>query len=186
MNAAIPAKAAALLELTKPGITRLVLVTTAAGFYLAVGASGSLLLFVNALFATALVASGTNALNQWFERDADAHMRRTARRPLPSGRLSSREAVIFAWAISLVGLVYFALFVNMLTAWVVAFTLASYVFIYTPLKRRTWIATLIGAVPNCTVRTFGLFAFGSDERSRTKGRSTGTRIICDGGGDWDR
>ncbi len=160
MNAAIPAKAAALLELTKPGITRLVLVTTAAGFYLAVGASGSLLLFVNALFATALVASGTNALNQWFERDADAHMRRTARRPLPSGRLSSREAVIFAWAISLVGLVYFALFVNMLTAWVVAFTLASYVFIYTPLKRRTWIATLIGAVPGALPIVAGWTATG--------------------------
>ena len=147
MNAAIPSKAAAFLELTKPGITRLVLVTTAAGFYLAVGASGSLLLFVNALFATALVASGTNALNQWFERDADAHMRRTARRPLPSGRLSSGEALLFAWGISLFGLIYFALFVNALTAFVVGFTLASYVFIYTPLKRKTWISTLIGAVP---------------------------------------
>ena len=160
MSAPIPSKAAAYLELTKPGITRLVLVTTAAGFYLAGGASASLLLFLNALFATALVASGTNALNQWFERDADRYMRRTARRPLPSGRLSSREAVVFAWGISLAGLVYFALFVNMLTAFVVGFTLGSYVFIYTPLKRKTWISTLIGAVPGALPIVAGWTATG--------------------------
>ncbi|HEY0306401.1 MAG TPA: protoheme IX farnesyltransferase, partial [Longimicrobiales bacterium] len=148
MNTSIPlSRASAFYELTKPGITRLVLVTTAAGFYLAGGSSSSLLTFVNALIATAMVASGTNALNQWFERDADAHMRRTSKRPLPSGRVSSREAMLFAWGISLVGLVYLALFVNMLTAFVVAFTLSSYVFVYTPLKRKTWVSTLIGAVP---------------------------------------
>lgn len=140
-------KANAFYELTKPGITRLVLVTTAAGFYLAGGASLNLLVMVNSLIAVALVASGTNALNQWFERDADAHMRRTAQRPLPSGRLSSREAFIFAWGISILGLVYLAAFVNVLTAFVVGFTLSSYVFIYTPLKRKTWISTIIGAVP---------------------------------------
>lgn len=160
MNASIPSKAAAFIELTKPGITRLVLVTTAAGFYLAAGASASLLLFVNALFATALVASGTNALNQWLERDADAQMRRTRARPLPSGRLSSREALVFAWAISLFGLGYLALFVNMLTAFVVGFTLGSYVFIYTPLKRKTWISTLIGAVPGALPIVAGWTATG--------------------------
>jgi protoheme IX farnesyltransferase len=148
MNASIRlSKASALYELTKPGITRLVLVTTAAGFYLAGGSASSLLTFINALIATALVASGTNALNQWWERDADAHMRRTAQRPLPSGRVSSREAMLFAWGISVIGLVYLAIFVNMLTAFVVGFTLGSYVFIYTPLKRKTWYSTLIGAVP---------------------------------------
>jgi len=148
MNTSISlSKASAFYELTKPGITRLVLVTTAAGFYLAGGSASSLLTFVNALIATALVASGTNALNQWFERDADANMRRTARRPLPSGQLTSREAVLFAWGISLIGLVYLAVFVNMLTAFVVGFTLGSYVFIYTPLKKKTWVSTLIGAVP---------------------------------------
>lgn len=148
MNASIPlSKASAFYELTKPGITRLVLVTTAAGFYLAGGASASLMTFINALLATALVASGTNALNQWFERDADAHMRRTAQRPLPSGRITSSEAVLFAAGISLVGLIYLALFVNGLTALVVGFTLSSYVFVYTPLKKRTWVSTLIGAVP---------------------------------------
>jgi protoheme IX farnesyltransferase len=142
-----PSKASAFYELTKPGIIRMVIVTTAAGFYLAGGAAQNLLLLLNVLFAVALVAGGTNALNQWFERDADAHMRRTAQRPLPSGRLTSREAFIFAWAISILGLVYLAVFVNMLTAFVVGFTLSSYVFIYTPLKRKTWTSTLIGAVP---------------------------------------
>ena len=147
MNDTQSTKAAAFYQLTKPGIVRLVMVTTAAGYYLAGGASQNLLLFVNVLIAVALVAGGTNALNQWVERDADANMRRTSRRPLPSGQLSSREAVLFAWAISLVGLVYLAVFVNMLTAFVVGFTLGSYVFIYTPLKKKTWISTLVGAVP---------------------------------------
>ncbi len=161
MSASIPlSKASAFYELTKPGITRLVLVTTAAGFYLAGGASSSLITFVNALLATALVASGTNALNQWLERDADAHMRRTAQRPLPSGQLTSREAVLFAWGISLVGLVYLAVFVNMLTAFVVGFTLGSYVFIYTPLKRKTWYSTLIGAVPGALPIVAGWTATG--------------------------
>jgi protoheme IX farnesyltransferase len=147
MNDTQSTKAAAFYQLTKPGIVRLVMVTTAAGYYLAGGASQNLLFFVNVLIAVALVAGGTNALNQWVERDADANMRRTSRRPLPSGQLSSREAVLFAWAISLIGLIYLAVFVNMLTAFVVGFTLGSYVFIYTPLKKKTWISTLVGAVP---------------------------------------
>lgn len=153
-------KASAYYELTKPGITRLVLVTTAAGFYLAGGASRSLVLMINVLIATALVAAGTNALNQCFERDADANMRRTRIRPLPSGRLSAREAFLFAWAISIVGLLYLAIFVNMLTAFVVAFTLSSYVFIYTPLKRKTWWSTLIGAVPGALPIVAGWTATG--------------------------
>ena len=140
-------KVPAYYELTKPGITRLVLVTTAAGFYLAGGASRNLLLLINTLLAIALVASGTNALNQWWERSNDAQMVRTAHRPLPSGRLSSREAAVFAWMISVIGLLYLAAFVNVLTAFIVWFTLSSYVFIYTPLKRKTWVSTLIGAVP---------------------------------------
>lgn len=140
-------KASAYYELTKPGITRLVLVTTAAGFYLAGGAALDLFLLFNTLIATALVASGTNALNQWVERDADKHMRRTEQRPLPSGRLTSTEAFIFAWLISIVGLLYLAAFVNVLTAFVVGFTLSTYVFIYTPLKKKTWLSTIIGAVP---------------------------------------
>lgn len=143
----IAEQARAYYDLTKPGITRLVLVTTAAGFYLASRGSVDLLLLLHTLIATGLVASGTNALNQWAERLPDAHMRRTAHRPLPSGRLESRPALIFAWTISIIGLIYLGLIVNVTTAVVVAASLSSYVFVYTPLKRKTWIATPIGAVP---------------------------------------
>ena len=143
----IAERVTAYYELTKPGITRLVLVTTAAGFYLASRGSMDVVLLLNTLIATGLVASGTNALNQWAERHADGQMRRTANRPLPSGRLESRRAFIFAWSIALIGLIYLWAAVNLTTAVVVAVSLTSYVFIYTPLKRRTWISTPIGAVP---------------------------------------
>jgi heme o synthase len=137
----------AYLELTKPGITRLVLVTTAAGFYLASTGAFPWLALLHVLIGTALAASGTNALNQWAERDADARMRRTAARPLPSGRLGSGEALLFSAGIAVAGLVYLLLFVNVLTTVVVGLSLTSYVFVYTPLKRRTWTSTVIGAVP---------------------------------------
>lgn len=140
-------RAAAFYELTKPGITRMVLITTAAGFYLASSGSVDVVLLLHMLLGTTLAASGTNALNQWFEREADRNMRRTANRPLPSGRLASGEAAFFAWAISVVGLLYLTAFVNLLTAVIVALSLSSYVFVYTPLKRKTWFATVIGAVP---------------------------------------
>jgi protoheme IX farnesyltransferase len=134
-------------ELTKPGITRLVLITTGVGFYLGSAAGPDLLLLLNTLFGTALAASGANALNQVVERKADALMRRTANRPLPSGRLGMAEALVFATAVSFIGCVHLFFLVNPLTSGVVAASLLSYVLIYTPLKRRTWWATLIGAVP---------------------------------------
>ena len=137
----------AFLELTKPGITRLVLVTTAAGFYLASSGQFPWLALLHVLVGTALAASGTNALNQWAERDADARMRRTAARPLPSGRLSSGEALLFSAGIAVAGLFYLLVFVNLATTLVVGLSLTSYVFVYTPLKRRTWTSTVIGAVP---------------------------------------
>jgi heme o synthase len=99
------------------------------------------------LLGTALVAGGTNALNQVAERDLDALMRRTQRRPLPAGRLAPAQATVFAWTIALAGLAELALFVNRPTAFLAAATLVSYVFLYTPLKRRTSLATLVGAVP---------------------------------------
>ena len=130
----------------------LVLVTMAAGYAMApvfVIASPAvwLLGLFHALIGTALVAGGTNALNQVAERDVDALMTRTARRPLPSARLDVREATVFAWLIGAGGVAYLAIFVNALTAVLAALTLASYVFVYTPLKRRTPLSTLIGAVP---------------------------------------
>ncbi len=136
-----------LWSLTKPGITRLVLVTTGVGFYL--GASGSLdvVLLLHALLGTGLLAAGTNALNQYAERDADAQMKRTRTRPLPAGRLKASTALAFSSGISVAGALYLMALVNPLTAALGAVSLLIYIFIYTPLKRRTWLCTLVGAVP---------------------------------------
>jgi protoheme IX farnesyltransferase len=135
------------VELTKPRIVALVVLTVGAGFYVAApGVPQGLLLF-HTLLATVLVAGGTNALNQVLERDVDALMRRTRARPLPAGRLRVAEAALFAWMLGAGGIAYFALFVNALAATLAACTLASYVFLYTPLKRQTPLATLVGAVP---------------------------------------
>ena len=134
------------LELSKARIVAMVTITTAAGY--AVGASSfSWLTLINLLAGTALVAAGTNALNQYVERDLDARMHRTRRRPLPDGRISPRAALLFSWAISVIGTAYLALAVNWLTALLGAFTLTSYVYVYTPLKRVSTICTAIGAIP---------------------------------------
>lgn len=144
---AVPrARAADYLELTKPGIVGLVLMTVAAGFYLGADAIAGLTLF-HTLLGAALVAAGSNALNQVAERDYDARMARTRNRPLPAGRLAPAEALVFAWAAGLGGITYLAVLVNPLTAALAAATLVSYVFLYTPLKRVTSLNTLVGAVP---------------------------------------
>jgi heme o synthase len=152
VSAALPSagwrtRARAFYELTKPGITRMVLVTTAAGFYLATFGRIDLPLLLHTLIGTTLAASGCNALNQVAERHADARMPRTARRPLPSGRLQPGEALVFATALAIAGLLYLMTLVNVLTAALVALSISSYVFLYTPLKQRSWHATIVGAVP---------------------------------------
>jgi len=124
-----------------------VLLTAAAGFYLGSQGGVDVWLLVRTLIGVALVAGGTNAFNQVRERDVDGRMRRTERRPLPSGRLTPRAAALFAGVISVAGVCYLALAVNLLTAGLAALTLASYVLLYTPLKRKTTLNTLIGAVP---------------------------------------
>lgn len=145
--ASLRARLSAYGKLTKPGITRMVLLTSGVGFYL--GSQGSIdrVVFAHAMLGVALAASGTNALNQYVERELDARMVRTRTRPLPSGRIRPRDALVFASTISAVGIAHLAAFVNLLTAALVAFSLVSYVFVYTPLKRRTTLATIIGAVP---------------------------------------
>ena len=143
----VRARLVALLELTKPRITLLVVLTAAAGFYLGSGGGVDAQLLVRALIGVTLVAAGTNAFNQARERDVDARMRRTERRPLPSGRLTLRAATLFAGVISAAGVAYLAVAVNLLTAGLAALTLGSYVLLYTPLKRTTTLNTLIGAVP---------------------------------------
>jgi protoheme IX farnesyltransferase len=137
----------AVLELSKPRITQLVVLTAAAGYYL--GSQGPFRLepFLMTLLGTALVAAGTNALNQLRERDTDALMRRTRGRPLPSGRVSPRQALGFAALTAAAGLGLLVWRVNVLTAGLAAATLVAYVWFYTSLKRRSTLNTLIGAVP---------------------------------------
>lgn len=146
-TAALRERARAFIELTKPGITRMVLVTTAAGFYMAAPGPVDWLRLIAVLIGTALVASGAGALNQILERDADARMERTRFRPLPSGRVRVRAAVVFAIAASAIGVVWMMLSVGLLPAAIVAASLLTYLFVYTPLKRRTWLSTVVGAVP---------------------------------------
>ena len=134
------------LELSKARIVLMVLITTAAGYLIAAPHVDAALL-INTLVGTALVAAGTNALNQYVEREHDAKMRRTRLRPLPDGRITPHAALFFSAAIAVTGTVYLALAVNVLTAILGAFTLTSYIFVYTPLKRISTICTLIGAIP---------------------------------------
>jgi protoheme IX farnesyltransferase len=135
------------VELTKPRIVVLVMLTAAAGFWMAAPPLSRTLTLFHVLLGTVLVAAGTNALNQIWERDVDALMRRTRLRPMPAGRLNVAAASLFAWVCGVGGVIYLGAFVNTLTAALAAATLVSYVFLYTPLKRRTTVATLIGAVP---------------------------------------
>jgi protoheme IX farnesyltransferase len=140
-------RAAIFADLVKARLTALVLLTTFVGFYLGERGAVNYLLMFHALFGTALVAAGAAALNQFLERDYDAKMRRTATRPLPSGELQPATAAIFGGLCSIIGLIYLAVLVNPLTSVVGAVTSVSYLFIYTPLKRVTWVNTLVGAIP---------------------------------------
>src|SRR5437867_1700421 len=122
-------------DLVKARLTLLVLLTTLVGYYVGWRGPMNYLLMFHVLFGTALVASGAAALNQLLEREHDARMRRTANRPLPSGRLQPVTVMLFGGVCSLAGTIYLALLVNPLTSVLGAVSLVSYLFIYTPLKR---------------------------------------------------
>jgi protoheme IX farnesyltransferase len=142
-------------ELTKPRITFLVLITTAVGFYMGAHDRLNLLLLLHTILGTGLVASGASALNQYFERELDARMVRTRNRPLPDGRVLPNEALIFSGIISAAGVAYLMVFVNVLTGVLGAATLAGYILVYTPLKTRTTLCTLIGAFPGAAPPVMG-------------------------------
>lgn len=146
------------LALTKPRLNLLVLFTTLAGLYLAAPTHVPLLTLANTLIGTALVAGGSAALNQVWERDTDGLMKRTRTRPLPDGRLRPIESLWFGAILSAAGLAQLAFGVNIVAAGVAALTLASYVLLYTPLKRRTWLSTLIGAFPGALPPVIGCAA----------------------------
>jgi protoheme IX farnesyltransferase len=137
----------AYVVLTKPDVTFLVVITTVAGFYLASPGHLDWALLMHTLFGTTLVGAGTAALNQYFERDMDALMRRTAGRPLPTGVLQPREALIFGIATIVVGGAWLALAVNLLASLLALATTVLYLGLYTPLKTRTTLATAVGAFP---------------------------------------
>ena len=139
--------AADLIALTKPRVVLMVLVTTVVGYYVGLTGAPDYVKLVHLLIGTMLAAGGTLALNQYWERDVDALMDRTRVRPLPDGRLSPLEALVFAGAITLAGLGYLGAFVGSLAMLVTAATTALYLFAYTPLKLRTPLCTIVGAVP---------------------------------------
>ncbi len=134
-------------DLFKARLTFLVLLTTLVGFYLGFRGPVDYVLMMHTLLGTALVASGASALNQLLEREYDARMRRTQNRPLPSGRLQPQSVLIVGGACAGSGLIYLAFAVSLLTSLIGAISLVSYLFIYTPLKRVTWLNTAVGAVP---------------------------------------
>lgn len=142
------------LQLSKARIVMMVLITTAAAYVVGVRSVSAVALF-NILLGTALVAAGTNALNQLVERDYDALMRRTRLRPLPDGRITPRDALLFSAVIAAAGTLYLGLMVNWLTAALGLFTLASYIFVYTPLKRITSLCTIVGAIPGAIPPVMG-------------------------------
>ena len=141
--------------LTKPEVNLLILMTTSTGYYLASRGPFRITGLINTLVGTLLVASGTATLNQWMERVWDGQMRRTANRPLPSGRLNSREAFLFGILLSIAGGLYLAVAVNGLAAFLAISTLLSYLLIYTPLKRKTPLCTLLGAFPGAMPTLIG-------------------------------
>ena len=154
----VTSRMAAYAELTKPRVSVLVLVATAAGFCLAESAGSLVLttaLLVHAVVGTALVAGGANALNQFCESDSDAKMKRTSGRPIPTGRLSRREALVYGLTLGIGGVVYLAILTNLLAATLAAVTFLSYVLVYTPLKRTTPWCVPIGAVPGALPPVIG-------------------------------
>jgi protoheme IX farnesyltransferase len=137
----------AFIELTKPRIAFMLVLTAAAGFYLGTKGSFDWVLFTNTLIGIALLAFGVATLNQYIERRTDALMNRTARRPLPTGKLTDTEALVFGLALCVVSEIYLLVLANPLTAALGIVVIVGYVLLYTPLKTRTTACTAIGAIP---------------------------------------
>lgn len=146
------------LALTKPRITWLILMSTGIGFFFGHSSPLDWMVLVHAMLGTALLASGTATLNQWYERDADAKMRRTAGRPIPAGAVTATRAFWFGVALLAAGHLELALLVNGLSAVIGFLTVASYLLLYTPMKQRTWWSTTVGAFPGAMPPLIGFAA----------------------------
>jgi protoheme IX farnesyltransferase len=148
-------RAWAYISLTKPDVTFLVVLTTVAGFYLGSETPLDRVLLLHTLVGTTLVAAGTAALNHYFERSSDARMRRTSGRPIPLGHLRPAEALVFGAGLALLGTVYLALLANGLASVLAIAASITYLGVYTPLKKRTTLATAIGAFPGAVPPLIG-------------------------------
>lgn len=146
------------VELTKPRITWLILMSAGIGYFYGRGGEWNLAVLIHMLLGTGLLASGTAVLNQWMERDADALMRRTERRPLPAGRVTPGRALAWGVALSALGFAELLAGVNPAAALLGLFTLLSYLFLYTPLKRISPLSTTVGAVPGAMPPLIGYAA----------------------------
>jgi protoheme IX farnesyltransferase len=155
---ALGSRANAYVALTKPDVSFLVLMTTAAGYYMGARGPVNWLNMVQTVFATMLIAAGTAALNHYIERDSDRHMRRTASRPLPSGVLQPKEALVFGVALSVAGALDLYFSAGPLAALLGSVTCLSYLLAYTPLKKRTVWATFVGAFPGAVPPMIGWVA----------------------------
>ncbi len=150
------------ITLTKPELTFLSAVTALGGFYLGTNGQIPLATMFHTLFGTLLVGGGAGALNQFIERDFDAQMKRTENRPLPSGRLSPIEVLLFGILISIAGIAELLVFTTVTAGVLAVITLATYLFLYTPLKRITWVSTIVGGIPGAIPPMIGWAAARSE------------------------
>ncbi|MBC8115092.1 MAG: protoheme IX farnesyltransferase [Candidatus Saccharimonas sp.] len=157
---AISLRVADYTEIAKPRISLMVLLTVTVGYLLGIDGAWSAVTLFHAWFGIALVAMGSSALNQWFERETDGRMRRTMNRPLPSGRLRPAEVLTLGIVCGVAGTVYLAAFVNGPTAAMTALTFVLYAGVYTPLKRVTSLCTAVGAIPGALPPVLGWLAAG--------------------------
>jgi protoheme IX farnesyltransferase len=148
------------MELMKPELTGLSVLTALCGFYLATDGAMDFLLFLWTALGTIMVGGGAGALNQYLERDYDGMMKRTERRPLPSGRISPQTVLVFGVMLALGGIAVLSLAVNLLTGILGSVTILSYLFLYTPLKRVTPYSTLVGGIPGALPPVMGWSAAG--------------------------
>jgi heme o synthase len=151
-----------LAELVKARLTLLVLLTTAVGFYLGSESPIDYMGLFHVVFGTAAAAAGTAALNQWWERRADALMRRTRMRPIPAGRIRPLQALALGIVLSVFGIGYLAIVCNALSATLTAITISIYIFAYTPLKRASTANTAVGAIPGAIPPMIGWAAARGD------------------------
>ena len=151
-------RAADYIEFVKPRLVVMILITTAAGFYLGARQSVDWMLCLHTLIGAGLTAAGVLGLNQYLERDVDAQMKRTQERPLPDGRMNPLEALLVGVALTGGGMLYLTFIVNTLSGFVISLIVVSYLFLYTPLKRKTSLCTLIGAVPGALPPVVGWVA----------------------------